>query len=113
MLFDLLRECDVFRSHCAQGKIGFKINYVLAGKPPKTLDLVLCRASGRQATLPRRTFAGLMQTYGIQLDAEEARILEGMPPLLEEQKDDISEVLIAVEAKACMTEHGSFPATLR
>ncbi len=106
MLFDLLRECDVFRRHCGEGKIGFKVNYVLAGKPQKTLDLVICRASSDPSTRSGRTFSDLVQAYGVQLTADEAQLLATLPMMHEEQRDDMSEALIAVEAKACMTEHG-------
>lgn len=56
MLFDLMRACDILRWHCEEGKIGFKVNHALAGKPPKTLDLVLwnlCSAyrNGRGRTI--------------------------------------------------------------
>ena len=39
------------------------------------------------------------------LDESDHAALAGMPTLYEEIADDVSEVAVAVEAKACMTEH--------
>lgn len=105
VLLDLLLECDVFKKHASEGKLGFALNHVIVGKIPKTLDLVICRIPPRRRSRVRRTFQDLAKTYEIQLTAEDALELQTLPELEEEQRDDVSEVLVALEAKACMTEH--------
>jgi len=105
VLFDLLEECDVFRRHATDGKIGFAINHVMVGKIPKTLDLVVCRVPTRRRDGRRRTFREVGKEFGIVLDHPAASRVDALPVLLEEQRNDVSEVLIALEAKACMTEH--------
>lgn len=42
---------------------------------------------------------------GIVLDAADTSALSGLPLLYEDRKDDVSEVAVALEAKACMTKH--------
>jgi hypothetical protein len=105
VLFDLLEECDVFRRHATEAKIGFAINHVMVGKISKTLDLVVCRVPARQRAGKRRTFREVGQEFGIVLDNEASSRFDVLPVLMEEQRNDVSEVLIALEAKACMTEH--------
>lgn len=105
VLFDLLRECDIFRRHVQEGKIGFAVNHVLAGKIPKALDLVICRVPSTRGAGARRTFSQLVEPLGIQLTAESDAALSALPILEEERASDVSQVLLALEAKACMTEH--------
>lgn len=106
VLFDLMRECPVFLEHANTGKVGFAVNHVMVGKLNKTLDLVICAVPPTRPHSKRRSFADLVKVYNIQLTDEEAKQLANLPSLLEENSGDISEVLIALEAKACMTEHG-------
>ncbi len=105
VLFDMIETCDVFRKHVGEGKVGFAINHVMVGKIPKTLDLVVCRVPtiGRRGI--RRSFSDVGERYGLQLNQEDRARLAALPSLQEEQRDDVSEVLMALEAKACMTEH--------
>lgn len=105
VLFDLLRECDIFRRHAVEGKIGFAVNHILAGKLPKALDLVICRVPTTRGPGERRTFGQLVKPYGIQLDSRGLAALAELPVLDEERPSDVSQVLIALESKACMTEH--------
>lgn len=48
------------------------------------------------------TFAGLASQYGIELDEEEQAILARLPEL---RRAPVGSVLMALEAKACMTAH--------
>lgn len=105
VLLDLLEECDVFRKHATEGKIGFAINHVMVGKIPKTLDLIICRIPTIARKGTRRTFLELGKEIGIVIDPAISDRVSALPVLLEEKRDDVSEVLIALEAKACMTEH--------
>jgi hypothetical protein len=104
LLFDLLLRCDVLRRAAAAKKIGFRINHVVVGPINKTLDLVVTWDPDR-GEAERRTFVGLVEEYGIDLAAPERAALDGLPTLVEDRRDDKAEVAIALEAKACMTEH--------
>lgn len=105
VLFDLLVECDVLREQARRGAIAFGINHVMVGPINKTLDLVVTLVPPSRAGARRATFADLVGRYGIRLDAEERRLLNDMPVVEEDSAQDVSEVAIALEAKACMTEH--------
>lgn len=105
LLFDLLLECDALRSAAAAGGVGFGINHVMVGPINKTLDLVLTIVPPSRATRSRRLFADLVSAYGIALDAADREALSTLPPIEEDSRDDVSEVAVALEAKACMTEH--------
>lgn len=105
VLFDLLCECDVVRRHAEQGLIGFGINHVMVGPINKTLDLVLTVVPPSRLRGGRTSFSGLAERYAIPLTDEERHVLMGLPEMEEDSSADISEVAIALEAKACMTEH--------
>lgn len=105
LLFDFLLECDAARSAVASGKLGFGINHEMVGPINKTLDLVVTRAPPARTRRVRKTFASLVGTFGIRLDGPEGEELAALPVLEEEHSSDVSEVLVALEAKACMTEH--------
>lgn len=111
MLFDCLLECDALHDDALAGRIGFKINYIMVGPINKTVDLVLTRVPrNRVSTADRRTFADVGKAYGIVLTDDEAIEAAKLDAVVEESGDDVSEVAIAVEAKACMTDHiGALP----
>lgn len=104
ILFDLLRESPVLREHVASGAVVFGLNHEMKDfkhDRKKDLDLVLARPR----SVPKLGAAGfrtLVKEYGIELSAEERRILEGLPDI---RKADVGSVQVALEAKACMTEH--------
>jgi hypothetical protein len=105
LLFDLLLECDVAREVAERGRLGFRINHMMVGPINKTLDLVLTIVQPARHSMPRRTFAELARVLGVALDESDHAALSGLPVFYEELVDDVSEVAVAVEAKACMTEH--------
>jgi hypothetical protein len=106
VLFDFLLECDIFRGHAERGLVGFGINHVMVGPINKTLDLVVTRISPGRATTRRQRFADLVEHYGIVLDKTEREALMSLPVLEGDiGREDVSEVVVALEAKACMTEH--------
>jgi hypothetical protein len=105
LLFDLLLECDVVRDVAEQGRLGFRINHMMVGPINKTLDLVLTIVQPAREPVSRRTFADVADVLGVALDDSDRQALAGLPLFYEERKDDVSEVAVAVEAKACMTEH--------
>lgn len=111
LLLDCLLECDALYEDAVQGRIGFAINHRMVGPINKTLDLVLTRVPrSRTEQAGRRSFAEVGAGYGIELTAEEQAKLAQFHCVFEETKADFSEVVLAVEAKACMTDHhGALP----
>jgi hypothetical protein len=111
LLMDCLLECDVLFEDAKQGRIGFAINHLMVGPINKTLDLVLTRVPrNRVDPSRRRSFVEVGKEYGVTLTPAEAKLLAELGNVFEEGKDDVSEVAIAVEAKACMTDHnGALP----
>jgi hypothetical protein len=105
LLFDLMLECDALRGAATAGGVGFGINHVMVGPINKTLDLVLTIVPPSRSTRSRRLFADLADVYGIALDEADREALRALPPIEEDSRDDVSEVAVALEAKACMTEH--------
>lgn len=104
IMFDLLRLCPLLRTHAADGKIGFGINHELRDfrvNRKKNLDLVVC--IGQPLDEPKSSLAKYGAEMGIVLSDEEKHELTKLPDL---RRGAVSNVLMALEAKACMTEHG-------
>lgn len=104
IMFDLLRTCPLLRAHAAEGKIGFGINHELRDfrvNRKKNLDLVVC--VGQPLDEPKSSLAKYGEEMGIKLTDEERQELDQLPEL---RRGAVSNVHIALEAKACMTEHG-------
>lgn len=66
----------------------------------KKLDLVIC--TPRQGESFGNTFASLGTGFGVQLTPEQSEQLNDLPSL---RQCGVGSVLLALEAKACMTEH--------
>lgn len=105
VLFDMLLECDALRSAVAAGRVGFGINHVMVGPINKTLDLVITVVPPDRTARKRRDFAGLVTAWGIDLTIDDRAALQALPPLDQDGGEDVYEVAIVLEAKACMTEH--------
>lgn len=105
LLFDLLLECDALRADARAGRVGFGINHVMVGPINKTLDLVLTLVPPQRPAKARRTFAAFAAALGIELNDADVAALHALPEVLHDERDDVSEVALALEAKACMTEH--------
>jgi hypothetical protein len=108
ILFDLLSTSELMREHSASGKIAFGINHKMVdhtNNRPKNLDLVLCRpevgAAAPKKTSKARTFAGLAGRFALELTDDDRQVLESIPPLVQLP---VGSVLMALEAKAAMTE---------
>jgi len=103
VVFDFLRESPLLRSHVAAQKVAIGINHPMrdfSQNRTKNLDLVICRASAVRP--PRsRNFADLISQYTIVLSDSEMSMLRNFPPLPVAVP---ATVLVAMEAKACMTE---------
>lgn len=100
IMFDLLQESGLLREHAEAGRIVFGLNHKMSDwrvQRTKALDLVVARPAGGDRGGP---LADLVDEYGIELsDAERARF-DALPPLL---YGPVGAVLLALEAKACMT----------
>lgn len=105
VVFDLLRECPILRKHAEEGRIGFGINHVMVGPINKTLDLVVTIVPPNRKKANRSNLMQLADKYGIPLTVDERTLLIDLPMVENDAKTDVSEVAIALEAKACMTEH--------
>lgn len=107
VLFDLLQTSELLRSHVADGKVVFGVNHVMrdfVNKKKKALDLVICRP-GSTDNSPKRSPATLRQLadrWGISLTADRHAKMNSLPQISE---GPVGAVLVALEAKATMTEH--------
>ncbi|MDE9364524.1 hypothetical protein PZ938_02820 [Luteipulveratus sp. YIM 133132] len=104
MAFDLLAQSSLMQAHAQAGKIVLGVNHEMRDfetNREKVLDLVIARPAA-QAREDARTFRGLIDQYGIELNDEEKRQLGGLPDI---KIAPVGAVLVALEAKATMTAH--------
>ena len=104
IIFDLLRVTPLLRRHIEAGVVRFGINHEMRDfvhDRKKNLDVVLCTGSGAVST-PHQTLQTLASDYGIDLTPEGGLELERLPTLV---RAPVGAVLMALEAKACMTAH--------
>jgi hypothetical protein len=102
IIFDLRTATPLRRRHVEAGVVCFGINHEMRDfvhDRKKDLDLVLCTPGGPATPTTLRSLA---QGYDIALTEEERGILDGLPPLV---RAPVGSVLLALEAKACMTAH--------
>lgn len=102
IIFDLLATTPLLRRHVAAGAVCFGINHEMRDfvhDRKKNLDLVLCTPSG---TATNNTLASIAAGYDIELTDQERGILDGLPTLV---RAPVGSVVMALEAKACMTAH--------
>lgn len=108
ILFDLLQASNLLQQHVRAGKVTFGINRRLndweTGKK-KDLDLVVARTPGPGGDPVGQAFdlSALAQRHGLILTDEERETLADLPA--PEYGSAGATVLIALEAKACMTAH--------
>lgn len=107
IVFDLLRNSSLILRHVADGKIAFGINHPFRDfrtNKPKNLDLVICRPAIEPWGKKRKqhTLVSLAMKYGIDLTKAEVTECAALPDFKESL---VGSVLVALEAKACMTEH--------
>lgn len=104
IMFDLLNTSRLLREHVAAGKVSFAINRQIndwQSQRSKNLDLVVARASGIES--PAVDLTELAKRYDLQLTESDAQTLHALP--LSPTGAAGSTVLVALEAKACMTAH--------
>jgi hypothetical protein len=92
------------QAHAEAGKIVLGVNHEMRDfkwDRKKDLDLVIARPEKAPAS-GGPSFRGLVDHYGIELTTVERDILESLPDIA---IAPVSAVLVALEAKACMTAH--------
>lgn len=102
IIFDLMASTPLLRRHVETGTVCFGINHEMRDfvhDRKKNLDLVLCTPAGPTTS---ETLASLAKNYQIELTADERKALEKLPQLV---RAPVGSVLMALEAKACMTAH--------
>jgi hypothetical protein len=105
IVFDLMRTSALLRRHVEHRVVGFGINHEMRDfvhDRKKNLDLVLCTPSGAGERLDGQTLNWMAKEYGIELTKNERMELENLPVLC---RAPVGSVLMALEAKACMTAH--------
>ena len=107
IFFDLIIRDNLIARHLHQNKIGFGINHTMrdfAHDRAKDLDLVICRRMpAAKITGGIGNFYQMAQAYGIVLASNEIQLLNSLP---EVPVTGVQTALIALEAKAAMTEFG-------
>ena len=101
---DLLSTSSMLRQHAREGKVVLGVNHAMtdfATGRKKDLDLVVARPAGHVPD-DAPTFKDLAARYGVILTDIEQGVLEALPEL---RVAGVGAVLIALEAKACMTAH--------
>jgi hypothetical protein len=103
---DCLIASPLLQSHIASGRVAFGINHEMVDferDRKKNLDLVICTPGPKTASKSKSgAFADLVDQYGIVLSKNEQQALAALPPL---PQMPVGSVLMAMEAKACMTAH--------
>jgi len=105
VLFDLLQHSPLLATHAAAHKITFGINRTMrdfrTGRT-KDLDLVISRPGSGKLPRPPATMHDLALRWGLRLTPDQWALLPDLAPLVE---GTAGNVLVALEAKACMTAH--------
>lgn len=102
VIFDLMVSTPLLRRHVEAGAVCFGINHEMRDfvhDRKKNLDLVLCTPGGATTT---ETLASMGRNYQIELTDEERSAFDTLPQLV---RAPVGSVIMALEAKACMTAH--------
>lgn len=104
IVVDLLQACGLLRAHVEAGKVAFGINHKISdfrNNRAKKLDLVLCvpASAGR---VRRKSLRDHLTEAKVVLADPERQAIDALPELVERP---VGAVLVALEAKACMTAH--------
>jgi hypothetical protein len=104
IMLDLLENCPALATHVREGKVMFGINHEMrdfAHNRKKNLDLVISTpASGQKRG--GRTLLDICDQLNIPFSAQEFAHINTLPAL---EMAPVGNVLLALEAKACMTAH--------
>jgi len=107
--YDLLNTSALLRTHVADGKVIFGVNHTMQDfetRRKKDLDLVIARPGTEEpdAVTRARTLRSLAFHYGVVLTDAQADRLDELPNA---RGGPVGSVLVALEAKACMTKFAS------
>lgn len=105
IVFDLLTKSPLLQRHVSEGRVFFGINHEMRDfvhDRKKNLDLVLCTPSSGHAIAEGVELATMASQFGIVLTEEEREAMAVLPIL---KRASVGSVLMALEAKACMTAH--------
>lgn len=102
VIFDLLSNCALLRRHVEAGIVCFGINHEMRDfvhDRKKNLDLVLCTPGGSPSG---QSLTSMADEYEVELSNTELSELTALPHL---RRAPVGSVVMALEAKACMTAH--------
>ena len=102
--FDLMCTSALLRDHVRTGKVTIGVNHTMLDfrqRRKKDLDLVIARPAVQSETRSM-TLRDIATKISVELDAEEQNAFDALP---EVEKKPVGSVMIALEAKACMTAH--------
>ncbi|WP_119271987.1 hypothetical protein [Taklimakanibacter deserti] len=105
IVFDLLRTNSLLRRHVEEARVFFGINHEMRDfvhDRKKNLDLVLCTPSSSNGGHSVQNLSRMAKDYEIKLTADQQTELRELPVL---RGGPVGSVLMALEAKACMTAH--------
>jgi hypothetical protein len=104
--FDLLTTSSLLRQHVADGKVCIGVNHTMVDfktSRKKDLDLVIAKpAADYKVATHTVTLAEIGESIGVVLTPEEQAAFAALPPI---ERQPVGSVLVALEAKACATEH--------
>lgn len=105
IVFDLLCRCTLLAHHARTGRVKFGINHEMRdfrNDRKKNLDLVLCTPGGKSEGTEANNLRAMGNHYRVVLAHQERSLLDKLPDL---ERAAVGSVLVALEAKACMTAH--------
>lgn len=105
LLFDLLLECDAVSEAASRGRIRFSIHHKMVGLIDKTLDLAVWLVQPEGPPTKREPFSEVAGRLGVVLDNDDRRRLSSLPRIEHWGTMESSELAIAVETQAFMTNH--------
>lgn len=103
--FDLMEASPLLRDHLNSGKVMLGVNHTMRDfqtQRSKNLDLVIAQPTEDSAPTGE-TFTSMAAHYGLVLTDDEAKRLADLPDA--PVAAPVGPVLVALEAKACMTAH--------
>lgn len=105
VFLDLMATSALLREHVAKGKVVVGVNHPMldfVNNKRKNLDLVLARPGTDPKHGRARSMAELFDQWSVDLDDQQRTLFESFPVAHE---GPVGSVLVAMEAKACMTAH--------
>ncbi|MDA8071088.1 MAG: hypothetical protein M0Z82_05660 [Actinomycetota bacterium] len=104
--FDLLKTSSLLRRHVTDAKVCIGVNHTMVDfktSRKKDLDLVIAKpAADHKVAKHTVTLAEIGESIGVVLTPEEQATFAALPPI---ERQPVGSVLVALEAKACATEH--------